>query len=69
MKEIIAKFKSGQCVFLSSNPETKMTVASYQTKTTIKITQELTGQVLCVWLYEGNRKEGNFNQDLLISCT
>ncbi len=31
MTDFIQKFKSGQCVFLASNPETKMTISGIQT--------------------------------------
>lgn len=64
MREIIQKFKIGQCVYLTSNPETKMTISGIQT-----LQEKFNGIYYCVWLYNGEKKENKFNQDSLTACS
>ena len=69
MTDIIKRFKEGQCVFLASNPETKMTISSYQTRTNMQRKKEFTGFVFCTWLFNGDKKENKFLQDALTPCS
>ncbi len=64
MTDFIQKFKSGQCVFLASNPETKMTISGIQT-----VLDKFNGIYYCVWLHNGNKKEDKFHQDSLSACS
>ena len=64
MKEIIQKFQIGQCVYLASNPETKMTISGIQ-----RILEKFNGMYYCVWLYNRVKKENKFNQDSLTACS
>lgn len=64
MKEIVQKFKLGQCVYLASNPETKMTISDIQT-----VLEKFNGTYYCVWLFNGDKKSDKFHQDALTSCS
>ena len=69
--EIVSKFKEGDCVFLSSNPDLKMTIEYIRTKKIMgkPLTEKFpNGKVTCTWIYEGEKKTAEFNQDSLQKC-